>query len=260
MKIFLSAISKRVADYLISRNVKMKWNLLSYWQIKNDYALAKQIKDCSEQVLIDSGAHTFQYGSGTNNIQAFTEKYIEFIQAYDDDKVLGFFEMDVDNIIGLKEVERLRDKLNEVSNKIIPVWHVNRGIEDFRRMCQKHRGKIVAITGFSNKDISDTQYIMFLKTAWTYGCRVHCLGMTRTKILDVCPFDYVDSSTWLTQYTYGLVYSPKADKLIKATRESTRLYQDECKALNYLYYMRLQDHYYRKWKRYDHENNNNWNI
>lgn len=111
--------------------------------------------------------------------------------------------MDVDNVIGYEKVLELRKILESVSNKIIPVWHKNRGVEEFKKTCQEYQNKVIAITGFRNEDIQDHQYLIFLKYAKKYNCKVHCLGMTRKKILDKIPFDYADSSSWLQNIVYG---------------------------------------------------------
>ena len=132
--------------------------------------------------MIDSGAHSFQKGKKVDWIK-YTYEYADFIKKFDTPNVVGYFEMDVDNIIGYDKVLELRKILESVSDKIIPVWHKNRGIEEFKKMCQEYAGKIIAITGFKNEDIKDEQYLMFLKYAKKFNCKVHCLGMTRKKYL-----------------------------------------------------------------------------
>lgn len=71
MKIFLSAIenaqacgksSKAIAQLLVEKGIKMKYNLMSYFYIKNKIELAEFIRDNSELIMIDSGAHSFQKG------------------------------------------------------------------------------------------------------------------------------------------------------------------------------------------------------
>ena len=114
--------------------------------------------------------------------------------------------------IGYEKVLELRGILESVTDKIIPVWHKNRGVEDFVQMCKKYSGKIVAITGFRNEDIKDEQYIKFLKVAKKYNCKVHYLGMTRKSILDKVPFDYTDSSSWSMQGAFGKVRDRKVSR------------------------------------------------
>ena len=205
MKIFLSALenaqtagknAKPVAKFLIEKGIKMKYNLMSFFYIKSKLQLANFIRDNTQEILIDSGAHSFQKGKKVDWVE-YTKQYADFIKGFDRPNVVGYFEMDVDNIIGYDKVLELRKILENVSDKIITVWHKNRGIYEFKKMCKDYSGKVIAITGFKNEDIKDEQYIMFLKYAKKYNCKVHCLGMTRAKILDKVPFDYVDSSSWV---------------------------------------------------------------
>jgi len=242
MKVFLSGSETPDCDMVWE--TKMKYNLLSYYYIKGKPEVAEKVKNNSQLILIDSGAHSFQKGTKVNWLE-YTKQYAEFIKKYDSEKVLGYFEMDVDNIVGYDKVLELRKVLESVSDKIIPVWHKNRGIEDFKKMCADHSGRIVAITGFKNEDIKDEQYLMFLKYAKQNGCRVHCLGMTRKKILDSVPFDYVDSSSWKQQAIFGRVGGQKVSKEFSKTQRRKVIYA------SYIEGMRMQIEYERKWERYE---------
>lgn len=250
MKIFLSALNSDSANYIISKGVHMKWNLLSYYYIQKQRALGDLVKQHSDEVMIDSGAHSFQFGKKVDWVE-YTEAYAQFITEYDSPKVVGFFEMDVDNIIGMENVLYLRRILEKVSDKIIPVWHFNRGINDYKQMCEQYAGKVISITGFANKDIRDDQYIMFLKYAWKHNCKVHCLGMTRKKVLDKVPFDYTDSSSWLQNCVYGQVYNPITRSYQKVSRAVTKTQRLQCYLNNYLGGKEMQEHYYRKWIKYE---------
>lgn len=250
MKVFLSALenaqtagkpSRSVAEYMIERGVKLKWNLMSYYYIKGKVNLAKYIRDNSEEVLIDSGAHSFQKGKKVD-WDTYTKQYAEFIKEFDRPNVVGYFEMDVDNIIGYDKVLQLRKELEKVSNKIIPVWHSNRGIAEYKKMCRDYAGKIIAVTGFKNEDIKDHQYLMFLKYAKKYNCKVHCLGMTRRKILDKVPFDYTDSSSWVQSSIFGRTGKGKVSK------EFSRNSREVVFMQNYLEGKEMQEHYHKKWK------------
>lgn len=248
MKIFLSAIENgygegttRLAPWLYEQGVHFKWNLMSYYYVKNRHELAEFVRDHSELVLIDSGAHSFQKGVKVDWVK-YTQEYAEFIKKYDRPNVLGYFEMDVDNIIGYEKVLELRKILESVSDKIIPVWHKNRGIDDFKKMCQDYAGRLIAITGFKNEDIQDHQYMMFLKYAKKYNCQVHCLGMTRKSVLDKVPFDYTDSSSWKQAALYGRIGKKKVSKdFSKMSRAFVFLE-------TYKEAQQMQIHYYNKWK------------
>ena len=251
MKVFLSSLenaqasgkgAKSVAQLLIEQGIKMKYNLMSYYYIRRRDELSTMIRDNTEEVLIDSGAHSFQFGAKVNFVE-YTKEYAEFIRKFDRPNVLGFFEMDVDNVIGYDKVLELRKILESVSDKIIPVWHKERGVEEYKKMCRDYSGKIVAITGFSNTDIKDNQYMMFLKYAKKHNCRVHCLGMTRKKILDKVPFDYVDSSSWVQSSIFGRI-----DGKGKVSREFSSNKREVVFIENYKTGMEMQKKYYNKWR------------
>ena len=247
MKIFLSAVEGGSAQKAINEIVKtkkLKYNLMSFYYIKpNNIDYVNFIRDNSELILIDSGAHSFQFGKKVDWVE-YTKKYAEFIQKFDRPNVLGYFEMDIENIIGYNKVLELRKILENVSNKIIPVWHPDRGIKDYEEMCKKYHDKVIAIGGFRGTDIKDSQFLMFLKVAKKYNCKVHCLGMTRTKVLDKVPFDFTDSSTWLAQVRFGNVYFGKG-KFAKGNSEQ----KNQQYIFNYLQGMKMQEHYYKKWKK-----------
>jgi hypothetical protein len=255
MKIFLSAIENStssktsngtidMARMIVANGIKMKYNLMSYYYIKGaKIPLAEFIRDNSEEILIDSGAHSFQKGKKVDWVE-YTKEYAEFIKKFDRPNVVGYFEMDVDNIIGYEKVKELRRMLEQVSDKIIPVWHKNRGLDDFKQMCKDYAGKVVAITGFKNEDIKDDQYIMFLKYAKKFGCKVHCLGMTRKKILEKVPFDYTDSSSWVQSSVYGRIANKG-----KVSREMSKNRRELVFLENYKEGIKMQEHFYNKWRK-----------
>lgn len=228
----------------------MNWNLMSYFYLRGkDEDFCCKVRDNSLGIMIDSGAHSFQKGKKVD-WDSYTVEYANFIKRFDRENVYGYFEMDVDNLIGYDKVLELRDVLCEVSgvpDKIIPVWHKNRGISEFKKMCQERAGKIVAITGFKNEDIRDEQYPMFLKEAWSYGCKVHCLGMTRRDILDKVPFDFTDSSSWAQSAIYGRVGKRKVSKEFSKTNR-IKVFERA-----YIEGMKMQEHYYRRWKKVNND-------
>lgn len=252
MKIFLSALEngstvydsgEPLVNYFLKNKIKMKYNLMSYYYIRKKFDLAETIRKNSQEILIDSGAHSFQKGKKVDWLE-FTKEYAEFIKKFDKPNVIGYFEMDVDNIIGYDKVLELRKILEGVSNKIIPVWHKNRGIKEYKKMCKEYANKIIAITGFKNEDIKDEQYLMFLKYAKKYNCKVHCLGMTRKKVLDKVPFDYVDSSSWKQSGIYGRI-----DGKGKVTKEFSKIKREVVFLENYKTGMKMQEYYYNKWRK-----------
>lgn len=251
MKIFLSSMegAKSIngipfSKYIVDNYGPHKYILMSYFYIqKTDAERIEHIRDNSEEILIDSGAHSFQKGAKVN-FEEYTERYAEFIRQFDRENVIGYFEMDVDNILSHDRILEMRRTLESVTDKIIPVWHVERGIKGFHELCEQYNGKIVAIPGFRGMEIMDHQYLSFLKVARRYNCKVHCLGMTRRKTMDKVPFDFTDSSTWLQQVVYGSTYTD-GGKYAKAKGDRKAAQYVK----NYLQGRKMQEKYYLKWKK-----------
>ena len=237
MKMFLSGIEMRP---LVLRP-GMLWGLLSYYYLKNHDTFERAL-DYHEELIIDSGAHSFQTGKKVE-WEKYTNQYAEWIAKKDNKKIVGFFEMDVDNMLGYERVLRLREILESASKKIIPVWHKNRGIDDYFKMTKEFSGRVVAISGFVNQDIRDSQYINFLKVAWDNGCKLHALGMTRKEILDSVPFDYTDSISWLAGEFYGRFEDGMKFRKGKGITKEKQ---------EWLYFVarKQQESYYLKWMNY----------
>lgn len=159
--------------------------------------------------LLDSGAFTFMSGShrGAIDWDEYVESYAAFINKYD---VRLFFELDIDSVVGIAEVERLRFKLERLTGKKpIPVWHKNRGKEYFIKMCECY--PYVALGGIVTKEIPRQLYEKgfpwFIKTAHDHGCKIHGLGYTTVANLHRYHFDSVDSTAWLYGNRGGICIS-----------------------------------------------------
>lgn len=163
------------------------------------------LKKCGD-FLLDSGAFTYMTNSEKKeNWDLYIEEYANFINKYD---IKHFFELDIDVIVGLKEVERLREKLETLTGKkCIPVWHKSRGKEYFLRMCEKY--KYVAIGGIVTKEIKKIEYHYlkwFVNEAKKRGTKVHGLGFTNTKWLKNIQFYSVDSTSYASGTRFGTYY------------------------------------------------------
>lgn len=111
-----------------------------------------------------------------------------------------FFELDLDCVIGYDMVKQVREYLEYRTNKkCIPVWHKDRGIEEFHKMCKDY--DYVAIGGIASKEIKKSEHHILYELcdiAHSYGCKVHGLGYMSLEVLNnrSCPFDTVDGTSW----------------------------------------------------------------
>ena len=203
MKIYLAGSENQcLLDYVIPNKIHTYNHLFSYYYISKKNILNEYLKfrDLSDLILIDSGAHTFHTAQNID-FEKYTYDYADFIKKTDNPKVTGYFEMDIDNRIGYKKVLKLREILDDISDKIIPVWHKNRGFKNYKKMCRNYDYVSISclpIEGIPNKDL-----IKFVNVAHDNGSKIHGLGGTRTWILKNIPFDSVDGATWVFKSAFG---------------------------------------------------------
>lgn len=156
--------------------------------------------------LLDSGAFTFMQNSSTHvDWDDYIKRYAEFIVR---NKVEKYFELDIDVVVGYKQVLKYRDKLEELTNRpCIPVWHKTRGYDDFLKMCDEY--DYSAIGGIVAKEIMPANYGVFpamIKEAHKRNCKIHGLGFTSLNWLEKCHFDSVDSTAWTAGNRFGCIY------------------------------------------------------
>lgn len=204
MKVFLAATSTR--ECLGKELLAIPYLLESFYTINNEKTLERVIKHPRENFLLDSGAFTFMNNfKGKINWDEYVTKYANFINKYN---IKYFFELDIDVLVGIKEVERLRNKLEKLTNKqCIPVWHKSRGLEYWKKMTKEYN--YVAIGGIVIKEIKPQDYKYFiplLKIAKENKCKVHGLGFTNTPKLIKYKFYSVDSTNWLSGGRFGQLH------------------------------------------------------
>jgi hypothetical protein len=165
--------------------------------------------------LLDSGAFTYlNKAGGACDWEKYVIEYGQFIKKFD---VQYFFELDIDPIVGIKEVERLRGVLESVAErKCIPVWHKSRGLEYWENITKEY--DYVAIGGIVTKEIKKAQHDIFtplLNIAKLNACKVHGLGFTSLLGVEKYSFFSVDSTAWLSGNRFGHVYFFNGQTLLK---------------------------------------------
>lgn len=217
MRFYLAGVKPYMECYFVNPSTMMyvfnhvdikDCNILeSFLYIRKNEKYMDILKDCGS-FMLDSGAFTFLKQNNGNSINwdNYINEYASFINKYN---VKLFFELDIDNIVGIKEVERLRNKLEKLTNKkSIPVWHISRGKEYFIKMCKEY--DYVALGGIAIKEVPlrtyEKYFPWFINTAHRYGTKIHGLGYTATEGLKKYKFDSVDSTRWLHGNIGGYIY------------------------------------------------------
>lgn len=204
MKIFLAgtgSASKNIEIVKKSEYILESFYYIKEWQIP-------LIKNC-KMFLLDSGAFTFMNNSkkGKTDWKDYIDRYIAFINKHD---IKYFFELDIDCIVGYDNVLKIRKYIEEkTGKKCIPVWHHNRGKEEFIKMCKEYDyvsiGGLVAGGGeYSKKHWKFFSW--FISTAHKYGAKIHALGFTSLDGIQKYRFDSVDSTTWLNGERFGEIH------------------------------------------------------
>lgn len=222
-----------------------QYNILeSFYYCKNNAFIPVLIPHL-KSFLLDSGAFTFMQGKASVNWDSYTEEYAAFINKHD---IKLFFELDIDPIVGLKEVERLRKKLEHLTGKKpIPVWHISRGKEYFVKMCKEY--PYVALGGIVTQEVPRAVYEKafpwFIATAHKYGAKIHGLGYTSLEGLHKYHFDSVDSTAWLYGNRGGYLYkfNPRTGMMDKIDAPSgSRLKSTEAAMHNFLEWIKFQEY------------------
>lgn len=214
-------------DFFTGENALKSINILeSFYYLRKNEEFMTLVKHFGS-FMLDSGAFSFMLGShkGGINWDEYIEEYAAFINRWN---VQLFFELDIDSVVGLTEVERFREKLEALTGKKpIPVWHRNRGKEYFIKMCENY--PYVALGGIVTKEIDrkkyETAFPWFIKTAHDHKCKIHGLGYTTVANLKKYHFDSVDSTAWLYGNRGGYLYkfNPRTGLLEQLSKEGCRL-------------------------------------
>lgn len=239
MKVYLAG----VPGYLNEMSDELNYQ---YYRLNSFYHLAKWEKNAINKFLnflLDSGAFTFmndKKNQSNVNWDEYLERYAKFINDYD---IKLFFELDIDSIVGIKEVERLRTKLEKLTNKkCIPVWHKSRGLDYWKQMIKDY--DYVAIGGIVTNEIKRNEYPVFtnlLNMAKENNCKVHGLGFTNAKGMQKYKFYSVDSTAWIYGNRGGFLYKFNGKTIDKINKpKGTRLVTKKALTHNFKEWVKFQ--------------------
>ena len=198
---FSDAAGESMEVFLAGGHISGKYQQLKEYQEIDKYKpyILESFYYCDEDTerllpyfgdfLLDSGAFTFMQGNGeSTNWDEYIERYANFINR---NHVEKFFELDIDSVVGYDKVKEFRKKLEQLTGRqSIPVWHLSRGFDEYKRMCDEY--KYVAIGGIVSGEIKSTKYSAFpalISEAHRRGAKIHGLGFTALEWLKTHPVD-----------------------------------------------------------------------
>tara|TARA_R110000744_G_scaffold45241_4_gene100482 strand:- start:2462 stop:3244 length:783 start_codon:yes stop_codon:yes gene_type:complete len=161
----------------------------------------------SSLFILDSGAFSF-FGNNNTEVDwdSYISNYCDFINKH---KIKNFIELDIDNLVGIKEVERIREVITQKTGlKPIPVWRPSRGLKYWDYMIKNF--SFVAISASGKYDSSWTRgkdgevaIKKLTRLAAENNCKVHGLGYTSITKMKYTGFYSVDSTAWLSSQKFG---------------------------------------------------------
>lgn len=205
-------------------------------------------RSCYGDYLLDSGA--FTYIDNLHLEHPDWESYaIELGEYVKNNKIDKYFELDIDSLVGYDEVKRLRKIIESRANVLpIPVWHDNRGKDEFIRMCEEY--PYVALGGLVSGKTSKSagfqwykdNFRWFVDTAHEHNCKIHALGITTPSIISKIPFDSVDSSSWASGGAFGHLYYFDGSKMKQIKVPKGKWFRDpqEARTFNFIQWEKFQ--------------------
>jgi len=104
-----------------------KYYLASYLYVCGAEKAYRKVVQHKEFLIIDSGAHTFQQEGKETDYDRFVFEYAKWVRErlHEIDE---YVELDIENKVGLRQVEKWREYMTKVVGKPpIVVWHPERG-------------------------------------------------------------------------------------------------------------------------------------
>lgn len=139
-------------------------------------------------------------------------------------------------IPGVVVADRATERLKKVAgDKLIPVWHgtVDEKFDRWRGFVKEFG--YVAIGSDISPRFRQLRYLCDM--AHQEGVLVHGLGSTRADILNVMPFDTVDSTTWLSGVRFGqyggFMYPKRKDTLGRRTTRKALSFEKLTRQMGY---------------------------
>lgn len=193
----------------------VEYGLASYYNISDPDTLK-----LTPNVMLDSGAHSIHEGERVDIIE-FCKEYIQFVKD-NWEEIDHYVELDVEVEYGMeKTLECRRMMEEELPEPPLVVWHRERGVEGWKKMCKNY--DYVGFSGFvtkgGDKEVPDRLIPWFLEYAREHDTKVHGFGLTQIDKLKRYDFYSADSTTYLNAMKFGEYHEFKRGNFRKITAD-----------------------------------------
>ena len=202
MRVYLAVTGLHYMGYEVLEGADI---LASYYYSRNIPEITERIPRMRD-FLLDSGVFSYINSGKKVDYDRYIHEYADYIR---ENNIRSYVELDIDQIVGVKETRKLRDRLeNLVGWRSIPVWHSVRGKDSFIQDCRDYPRICLGfyLTEGLPPALTEKYTPWFIDKAHELDCRIHGLGFTKTYVLPRFHFDSVDSSTWSFGQRYGISF------------------------------------------------------
>ena len=227
--------------------IEEEMNLLFPFTTVKEYDLLKDYKNVN--LMVDSGAFTYNHKDSFNidKINKYILDYRKFIlKTKDDSRIQGYFDVDILKL-GYDNIHNVREKLFEITDKIIPVWHKEWGVKKYMEMCKEY--DYVAIPCAKSAEIKQNSLKHFVKYAHKQGTKIHGLGESKQSVLEKVPFNSVDAATWVNTVIFAYYGSSR----VRLNSEYVRTNRDTILKGSFIQHLQRAKYYHKKWSWYHND-------
>lgn len=189
------------------------------------YARGTGIGDLADraELVIDSGAFTAMTTGVSIDVDEYTDWLLERAGQF-----RFAFALDVigDPVASRENYERQAGRLDGSGVLLLPAWHIGTEFDELERLCGV--AGYVAIGGavrhYKNQDMLMRHLVKAHQIAERHNVRLHGLGVTGSRVVELLPWASVDSSSWTVPARHPLLYlADQAGRVASIKRGRGRL-------------------------------------
>lgn len=237
--VFAGAISR---DFPYLERAKVDAVMVSFEKIKGSAKLKERLREgfsWNPTTYIDSGVFTFMRRAGVTvqnknaktirpatfaEFREFAKSYIDYLKT-DMDVWDWIIDLDCAELFGVEAEDAFRKGLRQlVGDKLLPVWHGQRGAEGWTQMIQDYPYVCIALgKGIGGRNRRNHALVRSMcREAHENGTKVHILGVSTLEHFETFEADTMDSSSWASGVRWGEIKLNRGKVMVPKFDQSQR--------------------------------------
>lgn len=245
--VFAGAIAR---DFPYLEKARVSALMVSYEKIKGSKNLQERLREgfsWNPITYIDSGVFTFMRRAGVTvqnknaktvkpatfaEFREFAKTYVDYLKR-DMDLWDWIIDLDCAELFGVEAEDAYRRGLKKiVGDRLLPVWHAQRGHDGWIQMIEEYPYVCMALAKGAGGRSSRNHAMVrtMVREAHERGTKVHILGMSTLEHFETYEVDTMDSSSWASGVRWGeiklnrgKVMIPKFDQSVRRPLEHTKM-------------------------------------